>query len=120
MALADYKVERREHTVGGAVFSVQGLNLKSLTQLIQKHLEDMEAVWKLGSEVMSGNVDLTADDLALLANALATEAPALISNMIAVACGEGDNPAAIEAAHNLPFGTQVAATFDILELSFTE
>jgi len=119
MSLADYQPETRVVQLKGGSFLVKGLALTEFTTLIRHHLPDIEALFALGSNVLSGKTELTEDDLTKLAVTLSEQAPGFVANLIAVAAGETDEKA-IENAGRLPFPVQVKTLVDIADLTFSE
>jgi hypothetical protein len=120
MALSDYQPELRTFLDGKpGSFAVKGLGLVQFTTLIRHHLPDLEALYRLGTEAMSGRKELTQDDMTLLAVTFAEQAPGFVSNLIALASGETGEQA-IAAAGRLPFPLQVEIVTAILELTFSE
>lgn len=120
MALADYQPESRVISFNGGSFTVKGLSLNDVTTLIRYHLPDLEAIFALGSDVMGGKTELTEDDLTRLAVAFAEQAPGFVANLIALAAGESNNPAAIDAAYKLSAPLQVQTLVAIADLTFAE
>lgn len=119
MGLADYQPETRVISLKGGSFSVRGLSLEAFTTLVRQHLPDLEAMWNLGSEVLSGRTELTQDDLTMLAITFAEQAPGFTANVIALASGDTSEKA-IEGARSLPFPVQVQTLVSISELTFDE
>lgn len=119
MALADYQPETRVIPFSGGSFSVKGLSLNDFTALVRHHLPDLEAMFNLGSNTLSGKTELTEDDITKLAVAFAEEAPGFVANLIALAAGETDEKS-VNAALSLPFPVQVRALAAIADLTFAE
>lgn len=119
MSLADYQPEQRVIPIGKTSFLVTGLSLGHITSLIRTHLDDLDALYDIGSKVIGNKVDVTEQDLTKIAAAVAEQAPGFVANLIALAAGEY-NAQAINNAHSLPFPTQVKALIEIAELTFAE
>lgn len=119
MSLADYQPEQRVIPIGKTSFAVTGLSLGHVTSLVRTHLDDLDALYDIGSNVITNKADVTEQDLTKIAVAVAEQAPGFVANLIALAAGEY-NAAAINNAHSLPFPTQVKALVEIAELTFAE
>ncbi len=120
MGLADYQPETRVIPVKGGSFEVKGLSLTDFTTLVRYHLPDLEALYALGADVMSGKTELEEGDITSLAVAFCDQAPGFVANLIALAAGEADNKKAIESAFKLPAPLQVKVLVDIADLTFME
>lgn len=119
MALADYQAEHRDFDLKGGSFRVKGLSLNEFTTLIRQHMPDLEAIFDLGAQTMSGKTEVTENDIQHLVIAFAEQAPSLVANVIALAAGEG-NEAGIAAAYRLTFPVQVEVLSAICSLTFDE
>lgn len=119
MSLADYQPERRVIPIGKTSFTVTGLSLGHITSLVRTHLDDLDALYEIGSSVIGGKADVSEQDLTKIAVAVAEQAPGFVANLIALAAGEYNGPA-INNAHSLPFPTQVKTLIEIAELTFAE
>jgi hypothetical protein len=120
MALSDFIPERRPVLVNGqALFSVEGLSLETLAVLVKTHLPDLEHVFDI--IVKGERVDETfPEQLIRVSLGLATQAPGLVANIIAVASGEPINDELIRTARRLPFPVQVDALTTIGSMTFEE
>jgi hypothetical protein len=120
MALADFSAERRDVKVNGKVlFSVEGLSLDTLALLVSTHMPDLEYVFGI---VMHGEkADETFNQqIARVAIGLASQAPGLVANIIALCSGEPLNDELVKQARRLPFPAQVQALEHIGALTFEE
>lgn len=121
MALSDFIPESRPVVVNGkALFNVAGLSLDSLAVLVRTHMPDLEAIFDM--IMVEGLPDEGfAEHLTRISMGLASQAPGLVSNMIAQA--QVDEPvtvALIDIARRLPFPVQVEALTNIGALTFDE
>lgn len=120
MALSDYTPESREVIVKGkALFSVEGLSLGGLEQLVRTHMPDLESVFDIIILGEKPGQTLTAS-LVAIATGIVSRAPGLASNIIAVACTEPTTEELVKQARRLPFPVQVDALIKIGELTFEE
>jgi len=130
MALADFQAERRSVMVNGkALFNVEGLSLDTLALLVSTHMPDLEYVFGI---VVHGEKagENFQQQIARVAMGLASQAPGLVANIIAICSGEmvgKENPEAeainaelIKTARRLPFPAQVQALEHIGAMTFEE
>ncbi len=113
MSLSDYTPERHEVVMKKGSFSVTGLSLNDLAQLLKTHFTEMETVFGL----FEGSVKVDNIDMARLTTSLIREAPGLTANIIALAAGE---PGAAGAAAALPFPAQLECLQAIGRMTFEE
>lgn len=120
MALSDFIPERRPVLVNGKpLFSVEGLSLDTLAVLVKTHLPDLEHVFDI--IVKGERADETlAEQLARVSIGLASQAPGLVANIIAVSSGEPVTDDLIRMARRLPFPVQVDALTSIGSMTFEE
>lgn len=115
MSLADYQPLRSVVTFGGGELSVRGLSLDDVAVLMNQHLVDLEKLFDLYDGSVREDVKVLAT--AQFAIGLTREAPALVANVIALAC---DEPGAVANARKLPMPVQVEAIKAIATLTFAE
>lgn len=110
MALRDFRVARREVSVGDTSLSLRGLSFAHLCLLLQEHHQAM-------TEAFAIVRDADAEDMGSLASAIAQAAPALVAHAIALAA---DEPDARDAAADLPADVQLTCLLVLAELTFTD
>lgn len=115
MALRDYKPKTDVLHVGQERIEVRGLNTRDLSILFDAYRDDLVALHTLWSANTSAPTDFSRTS-AVLVEAVRT-LPALVSGVIAMACGEPD---ATENAASLPFPVQLDAMVKIAALTFEE
>lgn len=119
MSLEDYKPEYRVFPLKGGSFSVKGLSLVEVTELIRQHMPDLEAVLDLAMQTMDGKAELTESDIGNLVVTFAEQAPGLVANVIALAA-DAHTEKGIAAATSLAFPVQVEVLLAICTLTFDE
>ena len=115
MSLADYQPLRHVVPFKGGDISVRGLSLDDVAMLMNEHLSDIDKLFGLYDGSVREDVKVLAT--AQFAIGLIREAPALVANMIALAC---DEPEAVPQARKLPIPVQVEAIKAICMLTFDE
>lgn len=113
--LVDYKPACREFSLNDDTckFSIKGLSFGALSTLINHHLEDIEAIYK----IVSGSIDPSGADFKSIAKSLICEAPGLAANIVALAA---DEPTSASVVEQMPFPLQVELLVAVGELTFTE
>ncbi len=113
MPLAGFQPETRViQLAGDNSFHVKGLSLNDIAVLLREHFPDLDVL----VEMFQDFENVTRDQLNPLILALISQAPGFVSNVIALAAGEGDS----SDAEKLPGPVQVKALLAIGELTFTE
>jgi len=120
MALSDYVPECRQVKVDGKViFSVEAISLDTLAALVKTHFPDLEHVFEIVLDGEKDNEALT-DQMQRIALGLASRAPGLLANIIAVCSTEEFSEQLVKNARRLPFPIQVEAMMQIGGLTFEE
>jgi hypothetical protein len=89
MLLKEIAIPKTEVVVqGDDTLTVYGLTLESITDLLATHAKDISAIFNGEADPIS----------------MVSEAPLLAAKVIALACREPDS---VEAARNIPVGTQI-------------
>lgn len=116
MSIADYKPATLDVSVRGLTepMKVRGLSLDDIAVLMNEHLVDINYLFDVYSNAPVGAGPLAT---AQFATTLATNAPALVANTIALAA---DEPGAASAIRRMPLPVQVDALIKIVQLTFDE
>jgi hypothetical protein len=96
-------------------FKVKGIDFDDLQVLIADFLPDLERLWEMVSQVKD---DRSLESALILK--VATEVPALLGEIIAIAARPFDPTATSMHARSLPFPVQVKAMETISRLTFEE
>lgn len=95
-------------------FEVRGLSLSDLSLLMRTHLPDLQIFVGMWGEYQASG---PSADMTPLLTSMAAEAPVVVSQLIALGCGEPDMA---EAASRLPIPLQIDALANIFRLTFDE
>lgn len=102
MALSDIPLLTTEITVNGTTVTLRGLSLVDMMQVVPRFGSQIALVF---GKVYAGTT-VDGDSVIELAKALATEAPELVAEILALASDEY-TPKAISIAAKLPFTKQI-------------
>ncbi len=116
MALSDYTPETLTVKTKKVSFEVRGLSFTDLSSLVRAHYHDLEQLFDLYAKD-AGDGQLTNLAIARYATSLISEAPALVSHIIALAA---DEPEMVNQASRLPLLAQTDALQKIGTLTFEE
>lgn len=116
MSLADFKPETLTVSFKGGSFDVRGLSIIDLSQLMRTHLNDLDALFDL-YEKEANNISFGNVAMAKYATRLISDAPGLVSHIIALSA---DEPEMVNAAERLPMMAQLDAIQKIGKLTFEE
>lgn len=102
MSFKDLRLPEETIVTSGGSFTVRGLSLPDVAQLVRHHRSVVE---KLFDNVKSEGTDL---GVAQLAAHLLNGAPEFAAEVVALGAGEGDDES-VQKARRLPFTVQLAA-----------
>lgn len=112
MSIKDFQVPTESVSLpGGASFSVRGLSLDDLTQLIQKHRPALESVFNKFEEQGDVSIEMTAS----LIEGMVSSFPGLVAMAIALAA---DEPDTVEKVMKFPTSVQIDAAEKLGRLTF--
>jgi hypothetical protein len=115
MSLANYKRKTRAYSVGGQTLNIGGLSVSVISELVAKHLTQVdELMERFAGENQNVFAPNAGDKLIL---SLVKDAPQITSFLIANACGE---PEAEEQASQIPFSAQVEMLTIVGEMTFED
>lgn len=118
--LADYVAKRELIELDGTSFSVGGVSFNGLTQLINTHFADLDAIISLAKEAVNGDIDnVSQGSIESLVLSAVSDAPGFIANLIAVAAGETSEKA-VQAAAAIAAPKQIEIVLKIVKLTFEE
>lgn len=100
---------------GETVIELRGLNLIDITEVFKTHLPDLSQLAMLLDA--NGGVNMTEQGMLNASSSLVTQAPGLVSNLIARAA---DDPDWVNSAAKLPVMKQIEAVTTIARLTFEE
>ena len=115
MSIADYTPATAEVSFNGGSLRVRGLALDDISILMRSHLSDINALVQLFQQEVRDDVAVAA--MTQYAVALIKEAPGIVSNLIALACDDGDN---VDPYRKLSMPIQLRAIEMIGRLTFEE
>jgi hypothetical protein len=120
VALTDYQPETStiEFAKGGS-FTVRGLSLDIISALVRKHLPDLDKLVALAIDAIPQDGGFGAGEAMYVAQRLTTEAPGLVSSIIAMASDSPSEEGA-KAAAQLGIAKQIEAITEIGRLTFEE
>ncbi len=113
MSLSAYKPETRVVMLGAQAVEVRGLGLDAISVLVREHFPDLDSLIDLFKK--GDNFDFS--DMAAIALSIASRAPGLSANIIALAA---DEPESASNAMKIPAPSQVKLLVEIFEITFTE
>ncbi len=116
MALSDFTPETIEIKSKRVTFDVRGLSMIDLSAILRVHIDDLEHLFKMYEEE-AGNASFSNISMARYATRLISDAPGLVSHIIALAADEPDMVSTVE---RLPMMTQLDALKAIGKLTFEE
>lgn len=116
MSLADFQPETLTVSTKRSSFEVRGLSFVDISQLVRTHMNDLEALFTMYEQEANG-VGFGNLAMARFATRLISDAPGLVSHVIALAA---DEPEMVNQATRLPLLTQVDALKKIGTLTFEE
>lgn len=118
--LADYVAHREQIELNGTSFSVGGVSFNGLTQLINTHFSDLDAIIQLVKQAMDGDLETVSESsVERIVLSAVSDAPGFVSNLIAIAAGEPTEKA-VQAAAAIPAPKQIEIVLKIVKLTFEE
>lgn len=116
MALSDFTPETIEIKSKRVSFEVRGLSMIDLSSLLRVHYDDLENLFRLYEEE-GDKPEFSNVAMARYATKLISDAPGLVSHIIALAA---DEPQMVDQAKRLPMMVQLDALKAIGKLTFEE
>lgn len=119
------KVVKYQGETGETEIVLNALTLISLTTVLERHIENLDAVWAVWERLSAGDLSFSDRDMGRIIGAMLTEFPHLVADIIAVSSlpaefSHQELNDAVDGARNLDFGTQGEWLYEIYLLTFTE
>lgn len=116
MSLSDFQPETLTVKVKNTSFDVRGLSFIDISALMRTHMDDLESMFNL-YEAEANNATFGNVAMARYATRLISDAPGLVSHVIALAA---DEPGMVNKVERLPIVAQLDALQKIGKLTFEE
>jgi hypothetical protein len=113
MALSDVPLLTKDFDVNGVTVTLRGLSLSDLGAILPRYGSQIAVLFGKAYS----NTPVNPSAIAGFAQTLATEAPELAAEIIALAADDA-SPAGIAIARRLPFGTQIAMLEGVYQNTF--